>query len=354
MSATAAPLLTIGIPTYNRAHELDNLLASIVREMKTITPGLIDILVADNASEDNTREVVAKYQQECTAIQYIHTDVNQGMQSNFVRLMDACAGEYLHMIGDDEIVLEDGLSIILQALQANRNVSIFVFNYRYEAELDRPVHLVEACGHPIDTNVCNVQDFIFRHGWLWTLGNLGMVIVKTAPLRAVDRTPYMSHFFMQAAFYLDVFHGDLILFVNRPIFLTFVRSQTVNKERWEHDGSVGGWPYIWDSIDYLIKKEVLPPQLPLGFYNHCSSSWNPSWNLLLDHMIKRINSGNTKVDDKDWRDVARWIEKLDDIPQRERILAAVESLRISYNISKSSLVNFGRLASLLKNTIGAF
>ena len=60
-----APILTIGIPTYNRAHYLTNLLDGICRELAAGRfDGQIEILISDNASADNTREVVQQYRDE--------------------------------------------------------------------------------------------------------------------------------------------------------------------------------------------------------------------------------------------------------------------------------------------------
>ena len=52
--ATEEPLLTIAIPTFNCARFLPDAIASIMRQ------GLDDfeILIVDNASEDNTEEVI--------------------------------------------------------------------------------------------------------------------------------------------------------------------------------------------------------------------------------------------------------------------------------------------------------
>ena len=56
--ASEEPLLTIAIPTFNSAHFLPDAIASIMRE------GLDDfeILIVDNASEDNTEEVVRSFE----------------------------------------------------------------------------------------------------------------------------------------------------------------------------------------------------------------------------------------------------------------------------------------------------
>ncbi len=344
------PLLTIAIPTYNRAGDLGNLLASLVSELKRIPKGTVEVRVLDNASEDDTTAVVEKIQSDNATIHYARHKTNLGMQANFIECVRQSEGEYIYMIGDDEVILPGGLSIMLNAIESNRNVSVFVVNYRYEGAPEKAVFLQGACGHPVDTSVCNVKDFVYRHGWLWTFGNLGMVIAKTAPMKGADFLPHQAHGFMQAGLYLETFHNERMLFIDKPVFLTFIRSQTVNKDRWEQDGSADSWARTFDSVEHLINKGVLPPQLPLGFFNHCSSSWYPSWNLLLDRLLNRIVKGNLQIDDALWRDVTRWIEKVDNPAVRERTLAAIESLRVSFMIAKAGFENFARLSQLLRPT----
>lgn len=345
------PLLTIGVPTYNRATDLDNLLASFVRELKKISPDMIEIIVSDNASNDGTPEVVRKHCEACPQIRSVRNDANIGMQANLAQCIDLATGEYIYLIGDDEVIVEDGLFTILSSIKNNTNVSIFIFNYIYEGNPEMPKMLQQACGHPIDTHVSNVKEFVFRHGWLWTLGNLAMVVARTAPLKATDRSPHMVHTFMQAGLYLDTFHKDQLLFVDKSIFQTFIRSQTVNKDRWEKDGTVAGWSRVFESIEYLIDKGVLPSLLPLGFYNHCSAAWFPSWNLLFDVVLKRVARGDMNIADDDWLAVMRWIVKVDNPHVRDRILNVIETLKVTYNITRASHTNFLRLSNLFRTAL---
>ena len=65
-------LLSIAIPTYNRAHYLDLCLSQICKQL----PGNeqdIELIVSDNASPDNTEEVVKKYIDRGIDLKYIKT-----------------------------------------------------------------------------------------------------------------------------------------------------------------------------------------------------------------------------------------------------------------------------------------
>ena len=63
-------LLTIAIPTNNRAKYLDKSLTHFTKQL-SISNKNIDLIVSDNCSSDNTEEVVNKYIQLGYNIQYI-------------------------------------------------------------------------------------------------------------------------------------------------------------------------------------------------------------------------------------------------------------------------------------------
>ena len=63
-------LLTICIPTYKRAKELDYSLSCFEREMNHVDSSLLEFFISDNCSPDNTREVVEKYIQKGLPITY--------------------------------------------------------------------------------------------------------------------------------------------------------------------------------------------------------------------------------------------------------------------------------------------
>jgi glycosyltransferase involved in cell wall biosynthesis len=54
-------LLTIAVPTYNRARQITGLLECLEREIEAVPAGDVAVLVSDNASEDGTGAVLADW-----------------------------------------------------------------------------------------------------------------------------------------------------------------------------------------------------------------------------------------------------------------------------------------------------
>lgn len=130
------PLLTIAIPTYNRsqclAHLLDYLLPQVVAEKR------VEIMISDNASQDDTQDVVKSYQAKGLKCLYIRNPANVGADSNFINCFNRARGEYVWIVGDDDVIVPGALSVILQHLE-QRNfdliaVGAFGFKDRYRGD----------------------------------------------------------------------------------------------------------------------------------------------------------------------------------------------------------------------------
>ncbi len=112
------PLLTIAIPTYNCAHFLPDALNSIMRQELDD----FEILIMDNASEDNTEEVVRSFRDE--RIRYIRNSSNVGSQENGNRCVLNSRGKYLRMLCADDVLLDGILKKQLKILEAHPDIAL--------------------------------------------------------------------------------------------------------------------------------------------------------------------------------------------------------------------------------------
>lgn len=117
------PLLTIAIPTFNSAHFLPDAVASIIRQ------GLDDfeILIVDNASEDNTEEVVRSF--ENSHIRYIRNPSNLGSCGNGNCCLANSRGRYVKFLCADDVLLEGVLRKQLNVLETRPEVALVTCGY---------------------------------------------------------------------------------------------------------------------------------------------------------------------------------------------------------------------------------
>lgn len=121
-----APLLSLCIPTYNRAGLLEPMLRSLCRQCAALGEP-VEIVVSDNASTDGTRDVV-----EAAAavypIAYSRNETNVGSR-NFLVSVERASGEYAWVLGDDDLVLEGGLSAVTEVVRAHPDIDYVYANY---------------------------------------------------------------------------------------------------------------------------------------------------------------------------------------------------------------------------------
>jgi glycosyltransferase involved in cell wall biosynthesis len=117
------PLLTIAIPTFNCAHFLPDAIRSIMRQ------GLDDfeILIVDNASEDNTEEVVCAF--ENPHIRYIRNPSNLGSSENGNRCLANSRGRYIKLFCADDVLLDGVLRKQLNILETRPEVALVTCGY---------------------------------------------------------------------------------------------------------------------------------------------------------------------------------------------------------------------------------
>lgn len=117
------PILTVAIPTFNSAHFLPDAINSVMRQ------GLNDfeILICDNASEDNTEELVRSLRNE--RIRYIRNQTNVGAQENGNLCMANARGQYFKLLCADDVLLDGVLHKQLKILENHPEVVLVTCGY---------------------------------------------------------------------------------------------------------------------------------------------------------------------------------------------------------------------------------
>lgn len=98
-------LLTLGIPTFNDCENIIQVLDSIkanVLELDQLDCK-VEVLISDNASTDNTKQVVADYMRANPSldIRYYRNAENIGGRANAFKVASLATGKYLWLICDD-------------------------------------------------------------------------------------------------------------------------------------------------------------------------------------------------------------------------------------------------------------
>ncbi|SHM61332.1 glycosyltransferase family 2 protein [Flavobacterium saccharophilum] len=117
------PLISIIIPTFNRASLIGETLQSILEQ----TYEDWECIIVDDGSTDNTNEVVEKYLRKDARFQYHHRPENKPKGANACRNygFDLSSGNYINWFDSDDIMLQDKLRIQFDALaESDFNFSV--------------------------------------------------------------------------------------------------------------------------------------------------------------------------------------------------------------------------------------
>lgn len=123
--------LSICIPTYNRAPYLKDCLSAICAQLDK-NPSLleeVEVIVSDNASTDNTLDVVNSFKNNYKNIKYVSNTTNVGVDKNIINSVLKAEGFYCWLIGDDDFIIKDGINFVVNFLEQNE-VSILSVDSR--------------------------------------------------------------------------------------------------------------------------------------------------------------------------------------------------------------------------------
>lgn len=115
--------LGVYIPTYNCGQYLADTIESVLEQS---IPS-IKIVIVDNCSNDNTKEVVLKYIDR--GVQYIKHSSNIGSCSNHNYCIDIADTEYIKLLSADDVLLPGTLALQMNALINNPHCGIATCDY---------------------------------------------------------------------------------------------------------------------------------------------------------------------------------------------------------------------------------
>jgi len=130
-------MLTIGITNYNKEKHLVKCLESLITRSNSINnlSGMIDVIIVDDASTDNSRDIIEKY------VSYggggnrwrlIHNRINKGVADSRNEIIDACQTDYLTFVdGDDWVNISKLFNVYaLLDLYSSEAIDLCISNVR--------------------------------------------------------------------------------------------------------------------------------------------------------------------------------------------------------------------------------
>lgn len=114
-----SPSFTIAIPVYERLFGFEEALDSALA-----VKGCTEILIADNHSSHNEFEKICSVKND-DRIRYVKHERNYGIYGNENKCAELANGDFLAILGSDDIIAADVYERFLQAFQSSSNLDVF-------------------------------------------------------------------------------------------------------------------------------------------------------------------------------------------------------------------------------------
>ena len=129
---TETPRLSLCIPTYNRAALLTLALDAILPQIGPEEAPQVEVLILDNASPDETPDVVAAAQRKWSHISLhcVRNAENLGPDGNFLKAIQMAHGTFVYLLSDDDILLPGAVKKLLEMIKQHPDFDAFSLNCR--------------------------------------------------------------------------------------------------------------------------------------------------------------------------------------------------------------------------------
>ncbi len=126
------PLLSLGIPTYNRALLLRQALHAVLAQATDGT----EVVVSDNASTDDTASVLADAQAAfpSACLRALRQPTNVGPDANIYAVVREARGAFVYLLSDDDVLLPGAVAKLLDLMQRYPEADALSLNIKSFAE----------------------------------------------------------------------------------------------------------------------------------------------------------------------------------------------------------------------------
>jgi hypothetical protein len=133
------PLISICIPTYNRAEILDYCLEGLASLQDCGTP--VEIVISDNGSTDSTADVIKAHSSHNRLIRAHRFSENRGPIPNRLNVLHKATGEFVSFLADDDSLITESLLRHVETLRQQPDmVAIYADWIAWDDQKEREIH----------------------------------------------------------------------------------------------------------------------------------------------------------------------------------------------------------------------
>lgn len=239
------PLLSIAIPTYNRAEWLRLCLDNLIPQLKEYCAD-VEVTVYDNASPDHTGKILQPYLEPNLPLTYIRNEENIGSDRNIAQCFNKACGKYVLILGDDDVVVPNALSKIISFLKDPKfeHGVVYIKAYGYDDEFMSEMPFQVSSAPKIYRNI---DDFMYRCGS--GMAFISSLIINKSKIQEINANKYINTALVQTyLFYESASMASTNLFVDEYL----IAAKRI--EQRDYDVTQVFASALNDAFEYFISK----------------------------------------------------------------------------------------------------
>ncbi len=131
MSLIHDPELSICIPTFSRKKFLENILSQLI-ELIELKKFNIEVCISDNCSNDDTWQYLLDVSKNKDFIKIKSHPKNIGGNRNLIDITSMASSKWILVVGDDDMMIPDGLSSLLKILPTLDEADYILLNTKID------------------------------------------------------------------------------------------------------------------------------------------------------------------------------------------------------------------------------
>ncbi|WP_158840378.1 glycosyltransferase family A protein [Polaribacter sp. L3A8] len=207
---------SVAIPAYSRVKEFEELLRSIYD--MSFLPN--EIVICEDGSKER-KELSAigsqwksKFQEKNCNLIFIENEINLGYDANVRKLIEVSSFKWVVLIGNDDLFLKDGLSVLKEFTDRNENISMVSRPFiRFSDDINKPLGFstIDSKENIYSNSNKSSSKMIFR-----SCGFVGGLVINRNWALPLATKKYDGSLYYQIYLACNAFCTNGIGYLNRP------------------------------------------------------------------------------------------------------------------------------------------
>jgi glycosyltransferase involved in cell wall biosynthesis len=244
-SASHPPLITTIIPTYRRPHLLKRAIKSVLEQSFPH----FRLCIYDNASGDETKEIVAEFTKNDRRVNYHCHEKNLGSNANFQYGLKQVTTPFFSFLSDDDMLLPNFYETTLKGFEKHPEIAFcggmtILCDHKKILDFMPRMDVEERCFSPPH----GLFDFFEKKFPNWTAILFKSEILKQVGFLNTDIIPIDYDFLMR------IIARYPVLISNHPCSVFFHHNQSISHVNYLE----AMWPGMFQVIENVIAQKEIP------------------------------------------------------------------------------------------------